>query len=371
VPLKIAAAKSSSFSSTKKIVRMILIVIIIGLLANIFISFLVGFNTLGRELSRLRWEHVVVPFAIFIAIYFIDSLRLKMVLRQFNYRIGIGAAFVNSLMGYFFSNLTPMATGGQPFQIYHLKKCGIDAKTSTNIIMTRFIEYMGSAIILVLLFIPLLLPLLNRMNAQTTFLIIGFSVSLAASVIIAFLFIRPDWVGAFLVRIEHSFLGRFISRVSKKKDWAKTAHAWSHDLKRNIAFLWKEKFHIILVDVILCVIILGLQMFSLAWVLVTFVGVQLDFLKVFATLLLLNLVVYYIPTPGASGGIEGAYTAAFALFFDWPSQPVFVAVAVWRIATYYLHIFFGMGVFMVMRKQGLFANNELAQKKEPGESAAD
>lgn len=352
------AAKTSSYSSIKKIMRMIVVAVIIGLLANILISFLVDIGSLGEALHKVRWEHIAVPAAVYLLIYLIDSLRLKLVLRQFDYRIGLGTAFVNSLLGYFFSNLTPMATGGQPFQIYHLKKNGIDAKTSTNVMMSRFIEYAGSAIILTIIFIPSIIPLLRQMDVSTTLIVIGFSFSFLLSVVFVILFIRPDSIGAFLVRIEHSFLGRFITRISKKTGWAKAAHDWSRDLKRNIAFLWKKKFHIVLIDVFLCVCILGLQVFSLSWVLVMFAGANVNFIQVFVTVLLLNLVVYYIPSPGASGGLEGVYTMVFSVYTGQP-QFAFIAVLIWRVATYYLQIFFGLGVFLALRKRGLFSGRSV------------
>jgi uncharacterized membrane protein YbhN (UPF0104 family) len=67
--------------------------------------------------------------------------------------------------------------------------------------------------------------------------------------------------------------------------------------------------------------------------------------------LLLNLVVYYIPSPGASGGLEGVYTMVFTLYTGQP-QLSFIAVTVWRFATYYLQIFFGLIVFLFMRRRG-------------------
>ncbi len=335
----------------KKIGRMIVIVIIIGLLVNIALTFLFGFQNTSTALRKVSWEHILVPFAIYLLIYLIDSLRLKLVMRQFGHRVRLADAYANSLMGYFFANLTPMATGGQPFQIYHLKRLGIDAKTSTNVIMSRWIEYLGSAIVLTLVFIPVILPLLTAVNAQATFLIIGFSVSVAASVVIVILFIRPDLIGRLLKGVEHSFLGRLVTRLTKRKNWGEAAHAWSRDLRSNIGFLWKEKFYIVALDIILGVLVLALQVSSLAWVLVTLVGASLNFFQVFITVLLLNLVVYYIPSPGASGGLEGVYTMVFSLYTGQPELS-FIAVTVWRFATYYLQIFIGLPVFLALRRRG-------------------
>ncbi|MBN2351188.1 MAG: flippase-like domain-containing protein [Spirochaetales bacterium] len=362
-------------SSLKKIGRMIVIVVIIGLLVNIALAFGFGFRNTSEALRRVSWEHVLVPFAIYILIYVVDSLRLAIVLRQFGRRVRFVDAFVNSLMGYFLSYLTPMATGGQPFQIYHLKRIGIDAKTSTNVIVSRWIEYLVSAVVLTLAFFPLVLPLLTVANAQTTFLIIGFSASVAASVVVVILFIRPDWIGRILKSLEHSPPGRLVTRLIKRENWGRAAHAWSRDLRANIAFLWKEKFYIVALDLVLGVLVLGLQVFSLTWILVMLLGAKLAFIQVFVTVLLLNLVVYYIPTPGASGGLEGVYTMVFSLYTGEP-QLSFVSVTVWRFATYYLQIFFGLVVFLVMRRRGgplAEARERSAAKNEraPGGRSSD
>lgn len=354
-------AKASLLSSPKKIFLAVVVVVIIGLTANIIISFFLDFQSLKDAVGRVRAEHLAAPFLIFVLIYCIDAIRLKIVLSQFNYRIKFADAFVNGLMGYFFANLTPMATGGQPFQIYHMKNLGIDAKTSTNIIASRFVEYLGSAILLTLAFIAPVIPILNETGADTGFILVGFLVSVAGSLIVILLFIRPDWIGGFLVVIERSFAGKLISRITKRTNWGETAKKWAEDLRRSIAFLWKEKFHVICIDILLCVLILGLQVFSLVLILMLLFDLTINFLQIFAVVLLLNLVVYYIPTPGASGGFEGVYTGVFAALTGSP-QLSFVAIVIWRFATYYCQILFGIIVFFFMRRRGLFAPQESADK---------
>ena len=58
---------------------------------------------------------------------------------------------------------------------------------------------------------------------------------------------------------------------------------------------------------------------------------------------LLNMVVYYIPTPGASGSIEGAYQILFSSITG-NSKGVLISIIGWRFATYYLQIIIG-GIF--------------------------
>ncbi|RPJ07230.1 MAG: UPF0104 family protein, partial [Spirochaetaceae bacterium] len=160
----------SPVSNTGKIIRAVIIVIFIGIAANIIFTFFLDFNSLLTELSRVSWNHIVVPFLLYLGIYCIDSLRLKIVLHQFSLKIKFTDAFTNSVFGYLFAYLTPMATGGQPFQIYHLKSTGIDSKISANIIMSRFIIYLGSALILTLAFIPRIIVIIGELGPQSAFL---------------------------------------------------------------------------------------------------------------------------------------------------------------------------------------------------------
>jgi uncharacterized protein (TIRG00374 family) len=332
-------------------------VLIIGLSVNVAISFFFDFQKLGDEFMKVRPEHIAVPFALYIIIYLIDSFRLKLVFGQFQYKIKIRDAFENSLMGYFFAYLTPMMAGSQPFQIYHLKKLRFDGKISTNIIMSRFIEYLGSAVLLTIVFLPSIFPILDKAGTPAVFLYTGLAVSVLASIAIILLFIRPDFIGNLLARLENSFIGRAITRISKKTNWGKAVQDWSQGLRTSIGFLWKEKFYIICIDIILNIVILGIQVFSLTWVLVNIAGIPLNFFQVFITVLLLNLVVHYIPTPGASGGLEGIYTMVFALYTGL-AQASFIAVIVWRFGTYYLQILLGLFFFFLMRRRGVFSNKE-------------
>ncbi|RPJ05435.1 MAG: hypothetical protein EHM28_12135 [Spirochaetaceae bacterium] len=150
--------------------------------------------------------------------------------------------------------------------------------------------------------------------------------------------------------MEHSGLGRLISKITRSHGWGEKARSWSLELKENISFLWKEKLHIIALDAVLSTLILCMQVYSLVYVFMSLAGVSLNFFDVFITVLLLNLVVYYIPSPGASGGIEGVYSMVFAHITGLPQLSV-LSVTIWRSATYYLQIFFGLFFFARLRKK--------------------
>jgi uncharacterized membrane protein YbhN (UPF0104 family) len=55
---------------------------------------------------------------------------------------------------------------------------------------------------------------------------------------------------------------------------------------------------------------------------------------------LLNMVVFYIPTPGASGSTEGAYHI-FLSSLTGNSKAALTAVFGWRFSSFYMQIIFG------------------------------
>lgn len=85
---------------------------------------------------------------------------------------------------------------------------------------------------------------------------------------------------------------------------------------------------------------LMIQAYSLYYMLSSYVvcePVPFFFWKVFGGMTLLNMVVYYIPTPGASGSVEASYHILFTSFTG-DSKGVLLAIFGWRFATYYLQI---------------------------------
>jgi len=77
------------------------------------------------------------------------------------------------------------------------------------------------------------------------------------------------------------------------------------------------------------------------------------------TYVILWQVVFYVPTPGASGGVEGA----FALVYSGMTSalgPTIIAIFVWRFATFYLLLLFDGLVYAVLgRPANLVARRQV------------
>lgn len=86
-----------------------------------------------------------------------ESVIIFYMMRTLGEKVRMSHCALYSFVGFFFSCITPSATGGQPMQIYYMKKDKLDIPVSTLVLMIVTITYKA-----VLVFIGLLLCLLGR-----------------------------------------------------------------------------------------------------------------------------------------------------------------------------------------------------------------
>lgn len=99
---------------------------------------------LGALLEAIRQADVrwLVP-GVFLVVFFIwgESIIIWYMMRSFGIYLKKRICFLFSSVGFFFSCITPSATGGQPMQIYYMKKEKIPIPVATVILMVVTITY--------------------------------------------------------------------------------------------------------------------------------------------------------------------------------------------------------------------------------------
>ena len=152
----------------------------------------------------------------------------------------------------------------------------------------------------------------SALGMASKLMYVALGVSFCATMLLLMILIRPHFIGRLAIRLERTFLGRFLAKVSGAHDWAPKLHRWSHRLRANVRTLWSEKTWVMVLDTLLGVGNTFLHAYSLQFVLEGVVGLKLSFLAVLITYVILWQVVFYVPTPGASGSVEGAFALVFA-----------------------------------------------------------
>ena len=327
-----------------------LIALLAGLGINLAIGLFLGFEDLFSSFQGADAALVAVPFACYFLIYVVDSLRLKLVLPEFRKVLGWKEGFFNSVAASFFSNLRPPAAGKLAFPIYHLTRLGVNSKLAARVNLTRRSVYLAICLFLSLAGLPVAFRLARTIRAAGGLLYLGLAVSAGLGFLCLVLLVRPGLPARLALALDRSSLGGLFNRLFHAKDWARRFGAWTRKVRREAAFLWSERIAVLLADFSLALVNLGLQAYSLLFVLQRFLRYDAAFAQILVVFVVLNFVFYYVPTPGASGSVEGVYAWVLSGMTGTPG-PALAAIIVWRFATYYLHILFGFLVFMLRPKK--------------------
>ncbi|CEP77535.1 MAG: lysylphosphatidylglycerol synthase transmembrane domain-containing protein [Defluviitoga tunisiensis] len=336
--------KEKGTLSRKKIIINIILVVIIGFAINIVISFFSDFEDTVSVLKNVNISVVLISFLIFSTTYFIDSIRLCIVTSSFQKKINFKDALKNTLSYYFVSNITPMTSGGQPYQIYHLTQIGIESTLATNIVMSRFIESLIFSGGVILIFLKKVINVLDKVGVGRYIIIAGIVVSMSLTSLLILIFVYPK----LLYKIFNFFIKIWPKKnKTKMKERASKLENWLENLKDSIHSLWIQKAKIVAFDFILGGVVTFLHSLAFYAALAGITGVKFGIFDVFILFIIMNFVVYYVPTPGSTGGVEAFYGIVLSGFIQKKfTSPV---ILIWRFSTYYLQIVFEILVLFFIR----------------------
>ena len=288
---------------------------------------------------------IIMFLGVFILGTILDSTRMLIVVRKsFNSVMGFLDSFYNNLMGYFFTMVTPFALGGQVYQVFHMAKLKIKTEQATNIMMTRFVEYMMiSTIFSFYGFLKYKDVLLAETLVAPKLIILGYMISLSSMGFVFISMFYPTWISKSLSKLKSvRFFHTMMKRITKRENWDESFTEWTLNLKKSVENLWFRDFHVLIVDFTLNLLALLCQILTFFLILKNiFHDLPLNFMDVAGIFFFLTLVVYYVPTPGASGGVEAIYHLTLSSLLENPSKTMTV-ILMWRAVTYYIPILMGL-----------------------------
>jgi len=259
-------------------------------------------------------------------------------LRSERFSISFGRSVISTLVGFYYSNITPSAAGGQPMQVNSLRRAGIPVGYGTMAATIRLIsnQFMISVISLVLW----------RMNREFVSAQLGDSVWLA----------RIGWVINFMV-VPLVLMAAFQRNLIQK------LAIWLIHFGKKIHIVRNEEpavasvtnvldtYHVALKELISKPSRIIVQLFCSSCSALGLMGSIYFVYHAFGFsgtpwyhLLTISFLLYvsacYTPLPGASGAQEGGFLLYYKGLI--PDDRIGLALLVWRFFTYYLFILVGL-----------------------------
>lgn len=300
-----------------------------------------NFKEIIHELLTINPFWLVLACFLFFSSLFVRSMGFNALTKQFSKNFSIKKSLSLVLKTQFFNAVTPFATGGQPFQIYMLKKDGIRISDGTNIVIQNFIVYQIALVILGIIavgsnFIFHIFKDNQLLQYLTT---LGFFMNIIV-VIILFAIILAKRTNKKIIRKILNLLEKVhIISVEKKNQIYKKASASIKEFHDGGMILFKNKK--LLFKTIFCNLS-GLFLLYLVPLAIIFgLGIY-DKLNIFTALVssaYVMLIGAFVPIPGGTGGLEYSYCQFYGNFIS--GSKLHASMLIWRSITYYLGMLLG------------------------------
>ncbi|KLO21606.1 MULTISPECIES: lysylphosphatidylglycerol synthase transmembrane domain-containing protein [unclassified Marinitoga] len=324
----------------KKYIYGFLFALISTLVVFILISGVKNFvNNIQIFLGYNYW-FLFFGFFIITIKWFIESFVIKVLLQK----VSLKQALNFTLIGQFYSYLTPFYTGGQPFQIIYISKYGIDPGQATAVILFKtFIFQISMAILGIIatiysffhfsIYITSSIILGVLLNSLAVFLIIFYVINQKAAINTTLYFVKIlKKIG--VLKNPEKYIDEIISKV---KSFIETFKLQSKRLINIILVFVLSIFQFSCSFLVLPVILKGFNK-----------NISLKF--VFRSLIT-QITSSIIPTPGTSGGAEGIFYFLFSDFII--KERIGTVIVLWRFTTYYYVLLISGIVVLLNHKRNL------------------
>ncbi len=336
---------------------MINLAIVVGVVAYQFLTAEEPVDIAQLLTSSINWWWILIGLAVFLLGNIFDSARIWLLIKVSTGRSRPFLSYKATATCRFYDSITPLGTGGQPFQIFYLSKRGLPGSIASSVPIAKylysqiyFMIFVGLVIILQSAYIVTLHPLVM------TFCYVGFTLNLLLVFSILFLSVSKKVGPATAVGIL-----KFLAKLRIVKDYRRTFVKVMHTVREYVAMTRKFVSSFWIALGMLLFTILGLLFgYSIPFVVYcTFMPVDFNIWFTLVTMAVVcDMACSFIPLPGGSGMAELSFFALFATLMTGVPDGVLVwALLLWRIYTYYGYLLQGL---VVMFYDFLFGNKKIA-----------
>lgn len=218
-----------------------------------------------------------------------------------------------SFIGFFYSGITPSATGGQPMQLYYMKKDGNSISDSSVVLMTVALIY---KFVLVLIGVALLVfwnqPLQQYLGSYFYLYLLGIGLNIILVVIIWAVMVCPKVIRRLIEGVEHLLVRLHIWKPSTAR--MEKIDGFIEGYQEAVHFLKENPGKVAVVTVL--TVVQRSTVFILTYVIYRGFGLHgAEAFTVVALQASVYIAVDMLPIPGAQGITELMYQAVFLQIF--------------------------------------------------------
>ena len=324
-----------------------------GILNAIIFLFFVGLtlyiilkdNRIVQILQTIKQVDLRFIFvAIFCMFFFIfaEGINIARTLKLLNCKISLKNGIKYALVGFFFSSVTPSASGGDPMQIYYMKKDGLAMGHSALAILTEFSSFQFVTVVMSLIgFIGCYDFIEHSVGNIKYLLILGVAINVAILAVVLIMIFSKRFIVKmvdFICKILEKFHYKKVDEFREKcliqvQEYKAGANLLAKNKKVLVKILGTTMVQIVLYHSIPYMIYLAFGLLGGA-----------NYFQFLALQAVLYISVSAMPLPGAVGVSEGGFLGIYQLLF--PSELLVGSMLLSRGISFYLFVIIS-GVFVL------------------------
>ena len=296
------------------------------------------YSTIKQILSINIW-FLLLGFIFIFLYWMLRSFAMYKISKKVNKDIKFRSIFKLMLRTQFFNAVTPFATGGQPYQLYYLNKCGIDYATSTSVVLQNFIVYQIALVFLgIVAFISnKIFNIFNDIYILQKLVALGFLINTFVIIIM--------FVLSFDKKLNKKIINfgiKILTKLNIVKDKNKKIKEWDKNINefhKGASKLLEDKKNFINT---ISLNLLALICLYLTPVIVLYSMGDFDSVSICAGIIssaYVMLIGSFVPIPGGSGGLEYGFITFYGNFIS--GNILTATMLVWRFITYYFGMIIG------------------------------
>lgn len=243
-----------------------------------------------------------------------------------------------TMVGQFFSSVTPMAVAGQPMQIYYMSRQGVSAGVAISILVRKFLIYQVALTCYSTI-------ILFTTKTTNIFVLIGFATQ-AGIVLLLALFSTNKLLATKLI----DFLVFILSKIR----FIKNPQGIGDGIKKQLEFYVENNKSMnhnlkLTVQLYFITFIQLTVLFSIPFLVYkAFNNEGYPFFEMIQSQGILTMLSSYTPLPGGSGTAEVGFSSIFGAYFGDSTN---MAMLLWRWISYYMSIIVGYGFSNMGKKK--------------------
>lgn len=297
---------------------------------------------------KLLW--LLVSLVLLFGYWLFSSFSMDLIAKKFNPNIKFNKIFKINVITQFFNGVTPSSSGGQPYQIYALKKSGLKLVDSSNVSIQTFVCYQFALVLLglIAIFFNKTFSFFNQNKLLNLMVIIGFIVNIAVAAFLFLITITKNINKKIINKLIN--FGIKIKLVKNKNTIVNKLNNSVESFQQGTYTLLKDKKTLFLSLLYQFIGLISLYSIPVA-ILFGMGDYSINIGLSIVTTAYVMVAGAFIPLPGGTGGLEYSFVSFFGNFIS--GSKLSALMITWRFITYYFGMIVGGIMLNIGKKENL------------------